>query len=195
MQRKKALQRRRPIGGLEKVNSRKKASKKSKSPSKESGSKKKSKRKSQYQVPPWFKSLPSQANHGSNKEQRKLWRLVSETVRLRDYKKGCVSCGRYFDSWKDAQCGHYRAWSICNGMFKFNLKVLAAQCAHCNMVSDGVIGHRFTETMKERYGDDYPEWVIAENLKHKGEKLDLPTIVAYAEEVLEEKKTYQQMDD
>ena len=143
-----------------------------------------------YEIPDWFKALPATGGHGSNAHQKRLWKVVSEYVRERDFKKYgcCVSCKGRFTSWRDGQAGHFRAWSVCNGMFKFNEKNLALICGTCNFISDGVINARFTDEMRRRHGEDFVEWVDLENSKHRGTKMELPEIVAYAEAILELKR-------
>ena len=140
-------------------------------------------------VPEWFKSLPYRASdHGSNAHQKRLWRFVSEYVRQRDAKLygRCVSCSTPL-SWMAGQAGHFRAWTRCNGMFKYNDKNLALICAGCNMYSDGVIDARFADEMRRRHGQDYVEWIDAMNKSFQGSKLELADLIKYAEEIRNKK--------
>jgi hypothetical protein len=186
MQRRKALLAKPSTGGY--VKGRLKTSKKRESPSFASRLRK-TKPVFKYVPPQWFKKLPPGASHGSNAHQKRLWRLVSEYVRQRDFKKYgcCVSCNKRFGAWNEGQAGHFKAWSVCNGMFKFNVDNLALICSNCNFVSDGVVNARFADEMRRRYGHDYVEWVDAQNKTHQGTKMDLPEIVSYAEEVIKKK--------
>jgi hypothetical protein len=126
-----------------------------------------------YQVPKWFKSLP-QGSHGATPSQKKAWKVVSDFVRQRDWEKykRCVSCGTYLESWQKGQAGHYRAWSLCNGIFKYDLRNVALQCAACNYHSDGKIGHTFAEELKRRYGDNILDELNDEDRKHRGKKVE-----------------------
>jgi len=140
-----------------------------------------------YQPPKWFKSLPQSRGHGSSVAQRKLWKLVSDKVRQDEYKKyagKCVSCHRRLDDWRDGQCAHYKAWSVCNGFFKYETKNMALSCGYCNYVDDGATGHAFGEELKRRYGPDHLEWIDKENEKHRGERLEEIECVRRAAQIL-----------
>jgi len=72
---------------------------------------------------------------------------------------------------------------LCNGMFKFNEKNLALICSSCNFIDDGVVNAQFADEMRRRHGADFVEWVLATNNEHRGTKLDVGDIIAYAEEI------------
>jgi hypothetical protein len=126
-----------------------------------------------YQVPKWFRSLPP-GSHGFTPSQKKAWKVVSDYVRQRDWEKykRCVSCGTYLESWQKGQAGHYRAWGSSNGLFKYNLKNIALQCASCNQISDGKIGHAFGEELKRRHGDGIFDELDMEDRKYRGKKIE-----------------------
>lgn len=143
-------------------------------------------------VPDWFSQLPwKSSDHGSNANQRRLWRLVSEYVRQRDFELYgyCAACKTPFTCWQEGQAGHFKAWSRCSGMFKYNEKNLALICAGCNRFGDGVTNANFAVEMQRRHGEDYVEWITAMNLAHKDSRLDTEEIVKYAQEIIRKKAT------
>jgi hypothetical protein len=82
----------------------------------------------------WIRAIPISQNHGSGILQKKLWRLVSDYVRIRDwYEYGtCVATGKRIEHWKDGQAGHFRPYSICRGIFKFDERNIFLQSARSN---------------------------------------------------------------
>jgi len=143
-----------------------------------------------YEVPKWFKSLPL-GSHGNTPAQKKYWKVVSDFVRQRDFIKyngKCVSCDNYLEHWKDGDCAHWRAWSLCNGFMKFELKNLALSCKGCNRASDGVIGHKFGEELKRRHNKNILNWIMVENEKHRGEKMERWKLVELAQHLLPDVK-------
>jgi len=128
-----------------------------------------------YKVPKWFKKIKPGA-HGSTPSQKRLWRIVSETYREEDWSRSphCRTCFTHLPSWKDGQLGHFKAYSLCNGMFKYHRRNLALQCAPCNanFHKDNVIGARFIDYLRAMYGEDILRWLEKENLKHAGEKVE-----------------------
>lgn len=132
-----------------------------------------------YKPPKWFTSIKP-GSHGSTPAQKKLWRLVSETYRKEDFEKyggKCVSCPTRLERWEDGQLAHYKAWSVCNSWFKYERKNLALSCPNCNRLSDGVIGHNFAEELKRRHGKNIHTWIETENLKYRGQKLEVWALV------------------
>lgn len=128
-----------------------------------------------YVVPDWYKKLPYVSNdHGSNANQKRAWRFISQYVRRRDFKKyggKCVSCWRRAERWEDMVAAHFIAWSVCYGMFKYSTKNLAASCSYCNSSLSGKeVGYEYAEELKRRGID--PEALKAENLSHKGTKIE-----------------------
>ena len=140
-----------------------------------------------FELPKWWGSI-KQGSHGSNKDQKKLWTIMSEHVRKEEAKKYgyCVACKKPIHDWKMGQAGHFRAWSICNGMFKYERKNLALICTHCNHISDGPINEAFAKEMNRRYGKCHTQWITDENLKHSGETMELPLLVEMGKKYYEE---------
>lgn len=132
-------------------------------------------KKEPYRVPKWFSKLPA-GSHGSTPSQKKAWKVVSDYVRQRDFAKYgpyCADqCGQIIWDWKDTDAGHYKAWSVCHGLFKYELKNLLMQSSNCNRRSDGPTGLGLSETLKARYGKDILQWIETENEKYRGKKIE-----------------------
>jgi len=132
-----------------------------------------------YKPPKWFMSLPP-GGHGSTPAQKKFWKVVSDTYRQEDFEKyggKCVSCPTRLERWQDGQLAHWKAWSVCNSWFKYERANLALSCPNCNRLSDGTIGHTFGEELKRRHGEHILDWIETENLKYRGQKMEVAQIV------------------
>lgn len=132
-----------------------------------------------YKVPSWFKSLKP-GSHGQTIEQKKYWKVVSDTYRKEDFEKyggKCVSCNFRLERWEDGQLAHYKAWSNCYGFFKYERKNMALSCARCNQNNDGFVAEAFKQELKRRHGEDIIEWIDKENLRHKDTKMEKWLIV------------------
>jgi hypothetical protein len=100
-----------------------------------------------------------EGSHGSGSLQKRLWKLVSDYVRIRDfYEYGqCVSCNKRFLTWKDTdwQAGHYYPYSVCKGYTKFYVDNIFGQCSRCNRGFNGSpSGATFKENIIKRYGQE-----------------------------------------
>ena len=144
-----------------------------------------------YKPPSWFTSIKP-GLHGNTPAQKRYWRLVSIAVRVEDYERygRCVGCSRTFAHWSEAQAGHFKAWSVSYGFFKFERKNLAAICSFCNHISDGPINANFLYEMQRRHGENFKEWIERENLKHKDEKMEVWEIVERAQPLYEKYSMY-----
>lgn len=117
-------------------------------------------------LPPWIKSIPESQSHGSGTYQKRLWRLISDYVRLRDwyqFKGKCVTTGKYVERWQDGQAGHFKAYSKCNGMFKFDERNIHLQGASSNSWGDMDDWKGYERELKRRYGEEIVEELEAEN--------------------------------
>ena len=86
-------------------------------------------------LPTWIKAIPESQAHGSGTLQKRLWRLKSDFVRIRDwyaYDGRCVASGRKLAHWTLGQAGHFKPYSNCNGMFKFHEMNIHLQSANKN---------------------------------------------------------------
>ena len=99
----------------------------------------------------WVKAIP-EGSHGSGTLQKRLWRLVSDYVRIRDWHKyrTCVATGVPIARWQDGQAGHYLAYSTCHGMYKFFEGNVHLQSASSNGWGGMEIGYAFGEELKRR---------------------------------------------
>lgn len=81
---------------------------------------------------PFVVKIP-QGSHGSGKYQKKYWKVISDIIRIRDEKLGCITCGRRF-VWNDAkwQACHYKSWGSCRGYSKYDTKNIFGGCSYCN---------------------------------------------------------------
>lgn len=141
-----------------------------------------------YKPPEWFMEIKP-GGHGNTPAQKRLWRIVSEYVRERDFLKygKCVSCDHRFTHWKQGHAGHWLPYSVSHSWFKYDLTNIALQCESCNMGimrSGAHIGHRMGEELKRRYGDDVLTRIIKENESYRGQKMEVWQIVAKVEELV-----------
>lgn len=85
-------------------------------------------------IPNWIKAIPESQSHGSGTYQKRLWKLVSDYVRIRDfYKYGyCAATGTHFERWKDSQAGHLKPYTNCNCLYKFDVRNIHAQHGNSN---------------------------------------------------------------
>lgn len=141
-----------------------------------------------YKPPDWFRSIPL-GSHGSNPTQKRYWKVVSNLVRQRDFKKyhgKCVSCNARLERWEDGQAAHWKAWSVCNSYSKYELLNLALSCSNCNRLSDGQIGTLFGKELQRRYGVNVLTLIEEGSNKLRGVKMQDYEIVARVEKLLEE---------
>lgn len=113
-------------------------------------------------------------SHGSTPTQKRYWRVVSDSVRIRDwYKyKRCIACNNPIYNWQDSQAGHYRAWAVCRGYSKWDKLNIFGECAICNTGFNGnEIGAMFKEGIIKRYGQDRIEY-INKLSSYPSEKMD-----------------------
>lgn len=136
-------------------------------------------------LPKWLNKIP-QGTHGSGIAQKKLWRVCSDYVRIKDfYQFGtCISCGKRFTHWRDGQCCHFRAYSVCRGYSKWETNNLFLGCSACNTAYDSnLVGKRFAEGIVERYGKQRLEQL--ENMTNRPiEKLEDSVIVEMTKDLI-----------
>lgn len=107
---------------------------------------------------PWIKAIPESQSHGSGSLQKRLWRLTSDYVRIRDWHKYgiCVATGRKVASWREGQAGHFISYSKCNGLFKFHPLNIHLQSARSNSWGDRDDWKQYEITLGLRYQSDFP---------------------------------------
>lgn len=135
---------------------------------------------------PWLKAIPSTGVHGSGLTQKRLWRLVSDYCRIRDFHrwKVTVDSGEIITDWHDTDAGHYHAYSVCNGMFKFDERNVHAQSRNGNAWGGASAGHRFAEELVRRYGKAYPRFILEQNARFHGTTVNESKVIEKIEDVL-----------
>lgn len=147
---------------------------------------------------PWLTKIP-QGSHGKGKYQRKLWKCISDTVRIRDFCqfKTCISCNRYFVAWKDAQCqaGHFRAFGACRGFSKWDTKNIFAQCGYCNTGwNANPVADTFKQNIISRHGQERMDY-IDRLAKAPLDSIRDFEVVLFMREVLKEMKDLPEQPD
>lgn len=137
----------------------------------------------------WLKKIPL-GSHGTGIYQKKLWRVVSDTVRISDwydFNGKCISCGKYLPHWSAFHAGHYRPFSVCKGYDKFNKINIFLQCPFCNSAGGRInkdthsVGHNFAVNIVVRYGLERLEFL--EQFTNKPpQKLDTPVVIGLIKE-------------
>lgn len=85
-------------------------------------------------IPAWLRAIPESKAHGSGTYQKRLWRVVSDYVRIRDWYKYrvCVATGARIEHWSEGQAGHLKPYSGCNALYKFDVRNIHLQSASSN---------------------------------------------------------------
>lgn len=118
---------------------------------------------------PWLKAIPESTSHGSDTLQKRLWRVTSDYVRLRDWytwNKECIATQQAIRHWSEGDAGHWKSYSVCRGLFKFDPLNIHLQSKTSNGWGGQEIGHQFGENMKKRYGEDILEKLTRLNQAH-----------------------------
>lgn len=129
----------------------------------------------------WIKAIPvSKKAHGSGHLQKRLWRLKSDFVRIRDW----TAFGKFIDTnerivnWNDAQAGHYRSYNECNGMFKFHEMNIHAQSPSGNAWPTSTTWENYKRNLTNRYT---PEFVEAIDVTNQGWPLKINNLKVITE--------------
>lgn len=104
----------------------------------------------------WLRAIPPNPSHGSGTTQKRLWRLTSDFVRIRDgyeYKR-CVATGKQIEHWTQGQAGHFLPYSRCRGMFKFDTRNIFLQSPSSNSWGGYDDWIAFEKEVKRRTGMD-----------------------------------------
>lgn len=145
---------------------------------------------------PWIKKIP-QGSHGHGKYQKKLWKVTSDYVRIRDWYefKRCISCNKIVEHWSSLQGGHFRAFSICRGYSKFDEVNVFGQCAKCNTAYDSnLIGKEFAKNIVARYGQSRLDLLEKFHIREL-EKLEDDKIVYMTWQLLQKMKELPEQPD
>lgn len=120
-------------------------------------------------LPSWIKAIPESQAHGSGTLQKRLWRVTSDYVRIRDwyqFDSSDIVTGKKIRHWTEGDAGHWKSYSVCRGMFKFDPANIHLQSKISNAWGGQEIGHMFGENLKRRYGDTYLQELTAINNSH-----------------------------
>lgn len=100
----------------------------------------------------WIKAIPESQSHGSGTYQKRLWRLVSDYVRIRDWyrHKVCTATGKPILDWRDGQAGHLKPYSNCNALYKFDIRNIHLQSASSNKWGNRDTWKDYEETVRAR---------------------------------------------
>lgn len=82
----------------------------------------------------------------------RAWKLMSRYVRLRDMKKGCITCGKSYVEICDAQAGHFKHAAKTNPV-SYDFRNINAQCISCNSFGNGKLDV-YAERLVEMYGPE-----------------------------------------
>lgn len=141
----------------------------------------------------WYKSIP-EGSHGSNTIEKRLWRLVTDYVRICDFEDygTCISCNEPFTTWNESQGGHYRPFGKCKGYKKYDFRNVFGQCAFCNsrMNEDKFEGGRiFAENIIARHGERRLTYINTFTSEEWSCKREVPVLLDMMLEILTLMKT------
>lgn len=138
-------------------------------------------------LPSWVKAIPGTGSHGSGILQKRLYRLVSDAVRIRDwytYRGSCVATGAKIAHWKQGDSGHWISYTKGNGLFKFSIKNIHLQSKRSNMLSTREDWQTYEAELIRRYGVQYLNDLEDEN-KNSPVKFTSEQIVEKMSELLD----------
>lgn len=137
-------------------------------------------------IPKWIKAIPENKSHGSGTYQKRLWKLTSDYVRIRDfYKYGvCAATGKRFEHWnmQNVQAGHLKPYATCNGLYKFDVRNIHAQDGYNNKFGNYDDFRNFEKEVKRR-GYDW-DLFEKESNSNNGSRLYDSEVIEQMKEVL-----------
>jgi len=131
--------------------------------------KKLSTRAKNLKLPLWVQAIPESQAHGSGTLQKRLWRITSDIVRIRDwyhFEGKCIATGKKLASWKDGQAGHFIRYEKCNGMFKFCPANIHLQSPSSNGWGDMDDWDAYEKELQHRHGLTRQELKEMNNREH-----------------------------
>lgn len=117
-------------------------------------------------LPKWIRAIPESQSHGSGTLQKRLWRLKSDFVRIRDwytFEGRCVATGRKIAHWSEGQAGHLKPYSNCNGLFKFNEMNIHMQSASSNKWGNRDDWRAYEAELVNRYSQEFVDAIETSN--------------------------------
>ena len=103
------------------------------------------------ELPHYFGSIKRKYRY-KDKVKDKAWAILSDYVRVRDFKKGCISCGKRPETWRELQGGHYVNAGIGGVELSFDVLNVNGQCGYCNMGGMD-LGANYKMELDRRYGE------------------------------------------
>lgn len=130
-------------------------------------------------LPKWIKAIP-EGSHGSGTYQKRLWKLVSDYCRIRDWYKYdgyVVDKPERVEHWSHGDGGHFIPYTKCNGMFKFSPLNVHLQSKSGNAWGGSLVGFPFGKELERRYGNYYITMLNEENKAYHNESIRTANIV------------------
>lgn len=141
--------------------------------------------------PKWIGGIPH-GSHGNTSIQKKAWKVTSDYSRISDFNKYggvCPGCNEWkFDTWKDGQAGHWKAWGSIHAYGKYELKNLCMICSTCNKYENGQIGFNIGAELLDRHGIDVHDYINRVDIENTGKKLDDIILVGLIEILIDKMK-------
>jgi hypothetical protein len=148
-------------------------------------------------LPKWIKAIPASKSHGSGTYQKRLWKLTSDYVRIRDFHKygKCVATGKRFLTWRGAnvQAGHLKPYATCNGLYRFDVRNIHAQDGYNNKYGNYDDFRNFEKEVRRR-GYDW-DLFEKESNSNNGCRLYDSEVIEAMEELLVKMKDLPEQPD
>jgi hypothetical protein len=138
-------------------------------------------------LPKWIKAIP-EGSHGSGTYQKRLWKLVSDYCRIRDWYKYdgyVVDKPERVEHWSQGDGGHFLPYSKCNGMFKFSPDNVHLQSKSGNAWGGSLIGFPFGKELERRYGNYYIPMLHEKNKAHHNQIIRTADILIAIDKMLD----------
>jgi len=112
------------------------------------------------------KKLRKQSKASLPKLKRKAWKVFSTFIKGRDGNV-CISCGKRGLVKSGWHAGHYQKAELCNIVYRYDERMVASQCAVCNLWRRGntieyrkalikKYGEKVVKELEEHYKDPLP---------------------------------------
>lgn len=113
----------------------------------------------------WIKAIPESQAHGSGTLQKRLWKLKSDFVRIRDWTAfdGYTVDGKKLEHWSHGQAGHLKPYSNCNGMFKFSEINIHLQSEASNKWGNRDTWKAYEAELVRRYSQEFVDAIETSN--------------------------------
>ena len=139
-------------------------------------------------MPSWIKAIPESQAHGSGTYQKRLWRLLSDFTRIRDFHSFggvCVATGAKIGHWSEGNAGHFNSYSVCNGMYKFCEDNIHLQSASSNSWGGMEVGHAFARELCRRYGENAVWNIECDNKLYQGTNITNTMVIEKMRDIIQ----------